>query len=312
MSQLTARFQNIYQIDKVHFKVVGCGAIGSFTAMALARSGAKYVSLYDHDVVSTVNIGVQHFNMNHIGKSKVNMLARQMHEINPTIKIGRHPKKFEPGMTWSHNRIWISDDVDCEIFIIGVDSMKARSLVTQHYFQRLKEQTTSRIYGKWNSPNSVQNSWLIDARMGSETFQSNVFKHDFEEVTPLYDMHPFNDICNNMEDYWGLDWRDQNMLDATHGSDSISKAKQDYKNAITEQIKSYKNEYNSTWYSDEEGDSEPCNARSTGYCASMAGAFINNQIRKIVDRNSLVNPEITFNFPSMMLTSTMDKSRLTI
>ena len=39
-------------------------------------------------------------------------------------------------------------------------------------------------------------------------------------------------------------------------------------------------DYKLTWYSDEDSDTEPCNARSTSYCANMAAAFIVNQIKK--------------------------------
>ena len=62
-------------------------------------------------------------------------------------------------------------------------------------------------------------------------------------------------------------------------------------------------EIKDNWYSDEDGSSEPCNARSTNYCASMAAAFICNQIRKIIDKRSMTDDNIVFNFPSMILES---------
>ncbi len=38
--------------------------------------------------------------------------------------------------------------------------------------------------------------------------------------------------------------------------------------------------YLKSWYSDEEGDQEPCNAKATSYCSNMSGSFITNTIRK--------------------------------
>ena len=59
-------------------------------------------------------------------------------------------------------------------------------------------------------------------------------------------------------------------------------------------------EYLKTWYSDEEGSSEPCNAKATSYCSNMSGSFIANSIRKLIT-NQPFNKEISFHFPTMML-----------
>ena len=58
--------------------------------------------------------------------------------------------------------------------------------------------------------------------------------------------------------------------------------------------------YLKTWYSDKEGDPEPCNIKATTYCSNMAGSFIVNAIRKVVT-NSPYETELTFNFPMMTL-----------
>ena len=58
--------------------------------------------------------------------------------------------------------------------------------------------------------------------------------------------------------------------------------------------------YLKTWYSDDDGDPEPCNVKATTYCSNMAGSFIVNAIRKIVTK-SPYEKELTFNFPSMTL-----------
>ena len=61
-------------------------------------------------------------------------------------------------------------------------------------------------------------------------------------------------------------------------------------------LKSYMN----TWYSDEDGDPEPCNIKATSYCSNMAGSLIVNAIRKIVT-NSPYETFLTFNFPTMSI-----------
>lgn len=58
--------------------------------------------------------------------------------------------------------------------------------------------------------------------------------------------------------------------------------------------------YKEFWYSDSEGDSEPCNARATSYCANMAGAFAANAVKKIL-KNQQLNETTVFDFPSMTI-----------
>ena len=57
--------------------------------------------------------------------------------------------------------------------------------------------------------------------------------------------------------------------------------------------------YMKVWYSDEQGDEEPCNAKATSYCSSMSGSFIANSVRKFIT-NSPLNGNFSFHFPTMM------------
>jgi len=59
-------------------------------------------------------------------------------------------------------------------------------------------------------------------------------------------------------------------------------------------------DYMKTWYSDEDGSSEPCNAKATAYCSNMSGSFIANQVRKAIT-DTPVNKEFFFNFPTLTL-----------
>lgn len=61
--------------------------------------------------------------------------------------------------------------------------------------------------------------------------------------------------------------------------------------------------YLKTWYSDEDGDAEPCNVKATSYCSNMAGSMIVNAIRKVVT-DSPYESMLTFNFPTMTLQKT--------
>lgn len=58
-------------------------------------------------------------------------------------------------------------------------------------------------------------------------------------------------------------------------------------------------QYKKTWYSDEKGDSEPCNAKATSYCSNMIGSFICDTIKKIL-KKELIYGEMLFDFPSFI------------
>ena len=60
------------------------------------------------------------------------------------------------------------------------------------------------------------------------------------------------------------------------------------------------NEYKKHWYSDEQGDEEPCNAKATSYCSYMSGSFIANSVRKFIT-DAPLNGNFSFHFPTMML-----------
>jgi molybdopterin/thiamine biosynthesis adenylyltransferase len=59
-------------------------------------------------------------------------------------------------------------------------------------------------------------------------------------------------------------------------------------------------EYQKTWYSDEEGSSEPCNMKATSYCSNMAGSFIANTVRKVLTKQPY-EAALSFNFPTAIL-----------
>ena len=58
--------------------------------------------------------------------------------------------------------------------------------------------------------------------------------------------------------------------------------------------------YKKTWYSDEEGSSEPCNMKATSYCSNMSGSFIANTVRKVLTKQPF-EAALSFNFPTTLL-----------
>ena len=211
---LTDRFSGIINnMNEYTYHILGCGAIGSSTAIQLARMGAEVFYLYDFDKVEEPNIGVSQYTYKDIGKPKVDALKEIILDISKFAEVTSHNSKFDG---------YDSDGKD--IVILGFDSMASRWEAIDIIIKLMKTKPFC----------------LIDGRMGAEHYQQYTFK------------------------------------DLT-----MSK-------------------YKKNWYSDDEGDPEPCSMKATSYCSNMAGSFIVNTIRKVLTEQPY-DKEFNFNFPLLRL-----------
>lgn len=68
--------------------IVGCGALGSVTAMYLAGAGVGNITIADFDTIDISNLQRQVFyRESDCGKSKARTLAKQMKELNSEIEV---------------------------------------------------------------------------------------------------------------------------------------------------------------------------------------------------------------------------------
>ncbi|MGP1608699.1 MAG: ThiF family adenylyltransferase [Clostridium sp.] len=77
----------IKEITNKKVAIVGCGAIGSNTAIALARMGIKRFLLIDIDIVEKGNISRQTYTHKECKMSKGNALKMQLKAIEPKIHV---------------------------------------------------------------------------------------------------------------------------------------------------------------------------------------------------------------------------------
>ena len=79
-------------LDK-RITIVGCGAIGSFLALSLAKMGATNLCLYDFDEVSIVNMSNQFFRYSDIGKNKA-LALRELIKDFTDVEVDAVPEAF--------------------------------------------------------------------------------------------------------------------------------------------------------------------------------------------------------------------------
>lgn len=118
--------------------IIGAGAIGSWTALSLAKMGFGNIHVIDFDNVDTVNLNSQFYRFCDVGKSKVEALKSLVKDftgVEIRATHGYYERGIFPG-----------------IVIVAVDSMKARETAWKNHFQQ-----------------SPFTKAIIDPRMGAET-----------------------------------------------------------------------------------------------------------------------------------------------
>ena len=122
------------QLD-IPIHVIGCGSVGSWTALTLAKVGANRLTVWDFDVVDEHNIPNQVYRPSDVCRPKVEALA-EMIEVMAGTAVTIRNRRFD-------------GFVDQGMAIIAVDSMDAR----MDLWRALRDQPVD---------------WLIDSRMGAE------------------------------------------------------------------------------------------------------------------------------------------------
>ncbi|MBE7073966.1 MAG: tRNA threonylcarbamoyladenosine dehydratase [Clostridiales bacterium] len=87
-TELLIGSEGLEKIASKHITIVGCGGVGGYTAIMLARAGVENFTIIDFDVVSSSNVNRQIIAFEDtIGKRKVEVLQEMMQKINKNIKI---------------------------------------------------------------------------------------------------------------------------------------------------------------------------------------------------------------------------------
>ena len=133
------------EVLETPINIIGAGAIGSFTALALAKMGFTNITAIDYDCIDIENMNCQFYRFKDIGKPKV-MALQELIEDFTRVKIT------------AINDMWTGDILN-GIVICAVDSMEARKKVFDAHNRK-----------------AYQTMAIIDPRMGAETALMYVYK----------------------------------------------------------------------------------------------------------------------------------------
>jgi len=149
-------------IFKNPITVIGCGAIGSFTTLTLAKMGFHDITVYDHDSVGEENISNQFYRYLDIGNNKAQALQDMIQEFE-NIDITSNSCKWERQPLSGH-------------IVMAVDSMTVR----KNIFDAIRR--NANVTG------------FIDGRMGGQ--QAEVFTVDLmqSEHKRIYLQYLWSDV----------------------------------------------------------------------------------------------------------------------
>ena len=123
--------------------IVGIGGLGCPAAENLIRAGVGSIGLVDNDIVNLSNIHRQSlFNSKDIKKSKVNVAAKKLKDINPFTKIKVYNTRLN-----EKNIKNVAQNYD--IIIDGTDNFKTKFLIND-YCLKLKKKLISGAISKFD------------------------------------------------------------------------------------------------------------------------------------------------------------------
>ncbi|KIA89286.1 tRNA threonylcarbamoyladenosine dehydratase [Kaistella jeonii] len=100
-TELLIKGNGIEKLQNANLLIVGLGGVGSFAAEFLARAGVGKMTIVDGDIVDITNINRQLPALHStIGKSKVEIVAERLLDINPKLELLKineflNPEKME-------------------------------------------------------------------------------------------------------------------------------------------------------------------------------------------------------------------------
>ena len=89
--------EGIEKLSRAKVALFGVGGVGSYAAEALARSGVGTIDLFDPDTVNLTNLNRQIIALHStLGKSKVEVMAQRLRDINPALRVNAYPLFYLP------------------------------------------------------------------------------------------------------------------------------------------------------------------------------------------------------------------------
>ena len=161
VDEATSRFSSAIWYEKIQEKTVivaGCGGIGSWTTLLLARMKPASMFIYDNDIIEAVNMSGQLYGQSDLGRPKVSALAEMIRNYAGYGSVFAISERFT------------EESEASDIMICGFDNMAARKLFFNKWLSHVQSKPEE----------ERKNCLFIDGRLAAEEFQVLCIKGDDE------------------------------------------------------------------------------------------------------------------------------------
>ena len=161
VDEATSRFSSAIWYEKIQEKTVivaGCGGIGSWTTLLLARMKPASMFIYDNDIIEAVNMSGQLYSQSDLGRPKVSALAEMIRNY------------ADYGSVFAISERFTEESEASDIMICGFDNMAARKLFFNKWLSHVQSKPEE----------ERKNCLFIDGRLAAEEFQVLCIKGDDE------------------------------------------------------------------------------------------------------------------------------------
>ncbi len=137
--------------------VFGLGGVGGYCVEALARSGMGALDLVDHDTVSLTNLNRQILALHGtLGRSKAEVAAERVAQINPDCAVTARKTFFLPGMEGEFDFSKYDYVADC------VDTVAAKIAIVEAAQRAGVPVISCMGTGNKTDPTMLEVAWLAD------------------------------------------------------------------------------------------------------------------------------------------------------
>lgn len=142
--------EDFFKLNNKKIVVIGIGGVGSIIPISLVRTGIKNITIIDKDKVDQSNLNRQiAYNINDIGRLKVDALYSHLYEIQDDIKITKIPANIDENFDFG-----VLDEADYVIDCI--DDINAKVLIAKETFKRSIPLISSLGMGNRVDPSKVE------------------------------------------------------------------------------------------------------------------------------------------------------------
>ena len=142
--------EDFFKLNNKKIVVIGIGGVGSIIPISLVRTGIKNITIIDKDKVDQSNLNRQiAYNINDIGKFKVDALYSHLYEIQDDIKITKIPANIDENFDFGA--------LDKADYVIDcIDDINAKVLIAKETFKRSIPLISSLGMGNRVDPSKVE------------------------------------------------------------------------------------------------------------------------------------------------------------